>query len=84
VERSGGGGLVLVLVQLRNRRVHHEIPNESRCHEDKHKAPILPCIRPLSLQDEGERFLSFPYSFVKFIRTEQGKWITSGGPGGEG
>jgi len=28
-------------------------PEESRCHEDKHKAPTLHHIHPLSLQDEG-------------------------------
>ena len=29
----------------------HEVPTGSRCHQDKHKAPTLPLIRPLSLQD---------------------------------
>src|SRR5947209_3485227 len=31
----------------------HAVPKESRCHQDKHKAPTLPHIRPLSLQDPG-------------------------------
>ena len=29
----------------------HEVPKGSRCHQDKHKAPTLPHIRPMSLQD---------------------------------
>src|SRR5713226_3561476 len=29
----------------------HAVPTGSRCHQDKHKAPTLPHIRPLSLQD---------------------------------
>jgi hypothetical protein len=43
-------------------------PGESRCHEDKHKAPTHPHIRPLSLQDagdEGGHFQSLFYSVVK-------------------
>jgi len=39
-------------------------PGESSRNEDKHKAPALPHIRPLSLQDGGGRFLSFPDSVV--------------------
>ncbi len=38
----------------------HEIPTGSRCHQDKHQAPTLPHIRPLSLQD--------PIRSSKFIR----------------
>jgi len=37
---------VLVLVG-----VLHAVPTGSRCHQDKHEAPTLPHIRPLSLQD---------------------------------
>src|SRR5713101_2787314 len=33
-------------------------PKGSRCHQDKHKAPTLPHIRPLSLQDP---FRSSPF-----------------------
>src|SRR6266851_4126265 len=29
----------------------HAVPKGSRCHQDKHQAPTLPHIRPLSLQD---------------------------------
>src|SRR5581483_2401439 len=56
--RGGGGrgGLVLVLVGERHPARHYEIPLESACHEDKHKAPTHPHIRPLSLQNRGERF----------------------------
>jgi hypothetical protein len=39
-------------------------PNESRCHEDKHKAPTLLRIRPLSLQDGGGR----SWAIIVFIR----------------
>ena len=31
----------------------YETPGESHADEDKHKAPTLPHILPLSLQDEG-------------------------------
>ena len=44
---------------------HHRTPTESRCHEDKHKAPTLPNIHPLSLQDAGDASVpkqSRPYS----------------------
>ena len=34
----------------------HQIPTESCCHQDKHKAPTRPHILPLSLQKRGERF----------------------------
>jgi hypothetical protein len=47
---------------------HQVIPNESACHEDKHKAPTRPHIHPLSLQDTGDaggRFQSLPYSVGK-------------------
>src|SRR5216684_1678679 len=39
-------------------------PDHSSCHQDKHQAPTLPHIRPLSLQDGGGRLPSFPYSVV--------------------
>jgi len=29
----------------------HAVPTGARCHQDKHQAPTLPLIRPLSLQD---------------------------------
>src|SRR5216683_5965910 len=37
-------------------------PTGSRCHEDKHKAPTLPHIRPLSLQDpiRSSTFIRYP------------------------
>jgi len=31
-------------------------PNETSCHEDKHKAPTPLHVHPLSLQDGGGRF----------------------------
>src|SRR6266851_4787157 len=31
--------------------VLHAVPTGSCCHQDKHQAPTLPHIRPLSLQD---------------------------------
>ena len=34
-------------------------PGKSCCHEDKHKAPTLPLIRPLSLQDRAVRIAAF-------------------------
>ena len=34
-------------------------PNESYCHQDKHKAPTPPHIRPLSLQDGATRIPRF-------------------------
>jgi hypothetical protein len=43
-------------------------PHKSYGREDGHKAPTLPHIRPLSLQDEGGRFLSSPDSVVKHHR----------------
>jgi hypothetical protein len=39
-------------------------PKDPHPNEDKHKAPTHPRIHPLSLQDGGERFLSFPDSVV--------------------
>ena len=42
-------------------------PNGIALHEDKHKAPTFPRIRPLSLQDEGRHFLSFRFLLVIFI-----------------
>ncbi len=43
----------------------HETPGESCCHQDKHKAPTPPHIRPLSLQDGSGCFPSLPHSVVK-------------------
>jgi hypothetical protein len=40
-------------------------PDETSYDEDKHKAHTLPCIHPLSLQDESRRFLLLPHSVVK-------------------
>ncbi len=37
----------------------HEVPTGSRCRQDKHKAPTLPYIRPLSLQDGDRRIPEF-------------------------
>src|SRR6266446_5879427 len=34
-------------------------PNESKSHQDKHQAPTLPHIRPLSLQDGDTRIPEF-------------------------
>src|SRR5229473_1197130 len=39
--------------------VLHEVPTGSRCRQDKHKAPTLPYIRPLSLQDGDRRIPEF-------------------------
>src|SRR5216684_1890399 len=39
--------------------VLHAVPTGSRCHQDKHKAPTLPHIRPLSLQDGDRRIPEF-------------------------
>jgi len=47
-------------------------PKESYGDEDKHKAPTPLHIRPLSLQDAGERFESFPASVVKDHQDENG------------
>jgi len=44
---------------------HHGTLTESRCHQDKHQAPTLPHIHPLSLQDRSGRFQPFPDSVVK-------------------
>jgi len=40
----------------------HAVPTGSRCRQDKHKAPTLPLIRPLSLQD--------PIRSSQFIRCQ--------------
>src|SRR5713226_5518896 len=48
----------------------HAVPTGSRCHQDKHQAPSLPHIRPLSLQD--------PIRSSKFIR---GNALTPPPPG---
>src|SRR5258708_16510456 len=47
----------------------HAVPKGSRCHQDKHQAPTLPHIRPLSLQD--------PIRSSQFIRGEGG-WVDVG------
>ena len=44
---------------------YHHTPGKSRCDEDKHKAPTLPHIRPLSLQDGGGHLKSLPDLVVK-------------------
>jgi len=53
--------------------------NGSHSDEDKHKAPTQPHIHPLSLQDGGGRFLSFPDSVVnshQALSRAAGKWRT--------
>ena len=47
---------------------------ESRCHEDKHEAPTLPHIRPLSLQGAGGPFQSFPDVAGKIYRDAGGRF----------
>ena len=49
----------------------HETPTEACCHKDKHKAPTLPHISPLSLQDEDASPL--PHSFVKIHQDTDGR-----------
>src|SRR5713101_6711733 len=44
----------------------HAVPTGARCHQDKHKAPTLPHIRPLSLQDGDTRI---PIRLSTIIRT---------------
>ena len=44
-------------------------PNESCGAEDRHKAPTLLHIHPLSLQDGRGCFLSFPIRLYMFIRS---------------
>src|SRR5229473_8399905 len=53
-----GGGATCLL---------HAVPKGSRCHQDKHKAPTLPHIRPLSLQDpiRSSRFIRVTVQPVK-------------------
>jgi hypothetical protein len=45
-------------------------PTESSCHQDKHKAPTHPRLRPLSLQDAGVHFLSLAYPVDKIYQDE--------------
>ena len=56
---------------------HHasSYPGEADGHEDKHKAPTHPHIRPLSLQDGSERFRSLPYSVVKHHQDQDRRMI---------
>ena len=53
---------------------YHHTPGESRCDEDKHKAPTLPHIRPLSLQDGGGHFQSLPDLVVKHYQDGGGRF----------
>jgi len=46
-------------------QAHHRTPEESLSREDKHKAPSLHHIYPLSLQDEAT---PFPHSVVKIYQ----------------
>src|SRR5579859_880777 len=56
-----GGGLVPVPPRAGAIRLPHEITDETGCDEDRHKAPTLPLIHPLSLQNCVLRFLLLPY-----------------------
>jgi len=57
--RDKGRGLVPVLVRVRP--ICFMEHGQSRCYEDRHKAPTHPCIHPLSLQE-------FTCLIVKIIR----------------
>ena len=46
---------------------------ESPSHQDKHKAPTLPHIHPLSLQDEGGGFVSLLHSVGKVHQDARGR-----------
>src|SRR5229473_6388872 len=46
-------------------RVASRNPDHASCHQDKHKAPTLLHVHPLSLQDGGRHSHSFPDSVVK-------------------
>src|SRR5712691_5551376 len=75
LQRQGRGwvderALCLSSSNARNSLGHHQNPEESPCHEDKHKAPSRPRIRPLSLQDAGDAGVHYnPIELSKFIRT---------------
>ncbi len=46
---------------------YHETPTESQPEEDKHQAPTLPHIDPLSLQSGDLHLVSFPFAAVKIL-----------------
>jgi hypothetical protein len=48
----------------------HGPPTESRCHEDKHKAPTFPRIHPLSLQNGDLHLVPLPFSVGKIHQDE--------------
>ena len=48
----------------------------SQGHQDKHKAPALPRIHPLSLQDGSRWCLSFPHSVVKDHQVGNGRVLS--------
>src|SRR5581483_119421 len=62
---ADAGALCLSASSSRNPAAHHQIPEESCCHEDKHKAPTQPHIRPLSLQNWSEHSISLPHLVSK-------------------
>src|SRR5581483_5134588 len=70
------GALCLSSSDSRHRARHHKIPTEASCHQDKHKAPAHPRIRPLSLQD-GE---TVPYAIPPFgcHKSSGGEAFTTG------
>src|SRR5450759_3659057 len=53
---------------------YQKTPMESRCREDKQKAPTRPRIRPLSLQDGGPRHYDIRLS--KIIRVAINRVLT--------
>ena len=60
------GGLAPVLLGVRF--VSFTGPDESYGEEDRHKAPTLPRILPLSLHDRSEGYEVWTDSISKFIR----------------
>ncbi len=59
---KGWGGVDEGALCLSSLRYDHAVlrnPDESRCDEDKHKAPTLPLIHSLSLQDGETRITEF-------------------------
>ena len=60
------GALCLSSLGCNHSGEHHQPLTESRCHQDKHKAPSSKTPtstqpRPLSLQNRGGRSVSFPF-----------------------
>ena len=53
----------------------HGTPRESRCYQDKHKAPHPPHVRPLSLQDVG--CSQYPIWSAKFIRGKESASVST-------